>query len=140
MVFFEVEQDIKAAPEGVWAILTDAPRLVGGDLGVTRIDGDIQPGGQIKLWSEASPGRAFALRVRVFDPPRRMTWEGGMPFGLFKGVRTFALSPTKNGICFHMREEFRGAMARMIAKTIPDLTPSLHKFALGLKALAEPQS
>ncbi len=140
MVFFEVEQDIAAAPERVWAILTDAPRLVGGELGVTRIDGAIQPGGQIKLWSEASPGRAFALRVRVFEPPRRMTWEGGMPFGLFKGVRTFALTPTEGGVRFHMREEFRGAMAPVIAKTIPDLTPSLQKFALGLKALAEFQS
>lgn len=137
MTSFSVEQDIAAAPDRVWAILTDAPRLVGGGLGVTRIEGAIHPGGRFKLWSEVSPARAFSLRVAVFEPPTRMTWEGGMPFGLFKGVRTFALTATTSGTHFHMREAFTGLLAPMIVKTIPDLTPSFRKFALGLKALAE---
>lgn len=137
MAYFEVEARIGASAERVWAVLTDARRLVSGGLGLTRLDGDIAPGSRIRLWSEVSPGRAFALRVGVFEPPRKMTWEGGMPFGLFKGVRTFALAPEGHGVRFHMREEFTGAMAPMILKSIPDLTPSFKKFADGLKALAE---
>ncbi len=137
MTSFSVEQDIAAAPDRIWAILTDAPRLVAGGLGVTRIEGVIRPGGRLKLWSEVSPNRAFSLRVAAFEPPARMTWEGGMPLGLFKGVRTFTLAPMAGGTRFHMREEFSGALAAMIVKSIPDLTPSFRKFALGLKTLAE---
>lgn len=140
MTSFSVEQDIAAAPDRVWAILTDAPRLVGGGLGVTRIEGAIHPGARLKLWSEASPGRAFSLRVAVFEPPTRMTWQGGMPFGLFKGVRSFALEPIAEGTRFHMREVFSGLFAPLIVKSIPDLTPSFQRFALGLKTLAETRS
>jgi hypothetical protein len=140
MTSFEVRQDIAAEPARVWAILTDAQRLAGGDLGVTRIEGAIRPGERLKLWSQASPGRAFALKVSAFEPPLRMTWEGGMPLGLFKGVRSFTLSPTARGTHFHMREDFSGPMAPIIAKSIPDLTPSFQKFAHGLKILAETRS
>jgi hypothetical protein len=134
---YEIEQDIAAAPEHVWAILTNASRLAGGDLGITRIEGAIAPTGRIKLWSEASPKRAFALRVSGFDPPRRMIWEGGMPLGLFRGVRTFSLTPKAGGVRFRMQEVYTGVLAPMIFKSIPDLNPSFRKFALGLKTLAE---
>lgn len=137
MRFYEVEQDIAAPAEKVWAILTDAPRLVAGGLGVTRIDGAIVPAGRIKLWSEVSPGRAFPLSVGVFEPPARMTWNGGMPLGLFNGVRTFTLTPTSAGTRFRMHEAFTGLLAPLIFRSIPDLTPSFRKFALGLKTLAE---
>lgn len=140
MTSFEARQDIAAAPERVWAILTDAAQLAGGELGVTRIEGAIRPGERLKLWSEVSPGRAFALKVSVFEPPLRMTWEGGAPFGLFRGVRSFTLTPKPGGTHFHMREDFSGPMAPMIVKSIPDLTPSFQKFVRGLKTLAETRS
>jgi hypothetical protein len=134
---FEVEQDIAAPAEKVWVILTDAQRLVGADLGVTRIEGTIGARSFFKLWAETAPGRAFALRVGAFEPPGRMTWEGGMPFGLLKAVRTFTLTPNAGGVRLHMREVFSGAMAGMVVGAMPDLTPSFRKFALGVKALAE---
>lgn len=137
MTTFRTEILIAAEPSRVWAALTNAAGMVRGDMGILRLDGVIAPGKHIRLWSEASPGRAFDLRVRVFDPPRTMTWEGGMPFGLFKGVRTFTLAPEANGVRFHMQEVFSGAMAGVIVKSIPDLTPSFEKFGAGLKKLAE---
>lgn len=140
MTHYEVEERIEAPAERIWAILTDARLLAaGGRLGITRLDGDIQPGRSLKLWSEAAPAQAFALKVQDFDPPRRMTWVGGMPFGLFKGVRTFSLTPDGGAVRFHMREEFTGPLAPMIAKSIPDLTPSFTRFAAGLKQLSEKQ-
>ena len=60
-----------------------------------------------------------------------------MPLGLFRGVRTFALSAIPAGTLFHMREEFSGMLAPAIWKSMPDLTPSFEKFATGLKQLAE---
>lgn len=137
MAAYEIEQDIAAGPDRVWSILTDAARLEGGELGITRIEGHIAAGGRIKVWSEAAPGRGFALRVGSFDPPWRMTWEGGMPLGLFKGVRTFTLAPNEGGIRFRMRETFSGLLAPILFKTMPDLNPSFRRFASGLKTLAE---
>lgn len=137
MTAFQAEIFIAAEPSRIWAALTDAARMVGGDMGVLRLDGVIAPGKRIRLWSEASPEQAFDLRVDVFDPPRTMTWVGGMPFGLFRGVRTFTLAPEANGVRFHMQEVFSGPMAGMIVKSIPDLTPTFEKFAAGLKRLAE---
>ncbi|MBL8590446.1 MAG: SRPBCC domain-containing protein [Methylobacteriaceae bacterium] len=137
MPHVEIDEEIAAPPGRVWAALTDAPRLVAGGLGVTRLDGVIAPGARLKLWSQAAPGRAFALRVGVFHPPAEMTWEGGMPFGLFRGVRRFTIEPTQRGSRFRMSETFSGPLAGLILRATPDLTPSFRTFARGLKALAE---
>jgi hypothetical protein len=134
---FEVRRHIRATPARAWACLTDAQRLVTGNLGITRLEGRIAAGEKLKLWSEAAPGRAFPLKVTAFDAPRSMRWEGGMPFGLFKGVRQFNLEPHDGGVLFHMREDYSGPLLGLIGKSLPDLTPSFEKFAAGLAALAE---
>ena len=134
---FEVRRQIRATPARVWSCLTDTRRLVAGNLGVTRLEGEIAPGAKLKLWSEAAPGRAFPLKVTMFEAPHRMTWEGGMPFGLFKGVRQFHLEPQEGGVLFHMREDYSGLLLGLIGKSLLDLTPSFEKFAAGLAALAE---
>lgn len=137
MKVYEVRRTIAASPERVWAHLTDADQLVSGGLSITRLEGTIAQGARLTLWSEASPDRGFALTVTDFSPHRRMVWEGGMPLGLFKGVREFTLTPTREGTEFHMRERMTGVLAPLIGRSIPDLTPSFEKFASGLKALAE---
>jgi hypothetical protein len=35
--------------------------------------------------------RTFSLTVSDVEPPNAMVWSDGMPLGLFRGVRTFAL-------------------------------------------------
>jgi hypothetical protein len=134
---FETSTRISAPPERVWSVLTDAPRLVREGFGITRIDGAIAPGARLRLWSEVSPDRAFSIKVTTFDVARAMVWSGGMPFGLFRGVRTFSLAPEGGGTHFHMREEFSGPMLGLIAKSMPDLTPSFETFAAALKAQSE---
>lgn len=134
---FEVRCTIAASPARVWAHLTDAQALVAGGLGIERIEGTIAPGAAVKVWSAASPGRAFALRVTEFAPPRRMVWSGGMPLGLFTGVRQFTLTPEGAGTEFHMREDFSGLLSPLIAGSIPDLQPSFEQFADGLRRLSE---
>lgn len=84
-----------------------------------RLDGRIALGEKLSIVSKASPGRAFAAKVTEFVPGKRMVWSGGMPLGLFKGVRTFTLTADGNG------------------STMPDLGPSFTQFASGLKARAE---
>ncbi len=61
-----------------------------------------------------------------------------MPLGLFKGVRTFSLSPQEAGVTrFDMREEYTGPLLPLIWRSMPDLGPSFEQFASGLKARAE---
>lgn len=136
---FDVRRTIAAPAEQVWACLTDGPGLVAAGLGIHRLEGAVAPGARLKLWTVASPDRAFALRVTEFRPPRRMVWTGGMPLGLFTGVRTFTLIPVPGGSAtdFHMSEEFSGLLAPLITRSIPDLTASFEMFADGLRALAE---
>ncbi len=137
MHFYEIRHSIAAPAERVWANLVDARKIVEGGLGLLKIEGRIGPGETIKLWSEAAPKRAFRLRVTAWEPARRMIWEGGMPLGLFRGVRGFELTPSEGGVSFHMREDFSGPLVKLIWKSMPDLNPSFAKFARGLQALSE---
>lgn len=138
MKSFEASADINASPEKVWSIITDARGLPTWDSGIERVEGTIAPGETIKLYVKVNPGRAFPLKVSGFDPPRRMVFSGGMPLGLFKGVRTYSLAPLAGGgTAFKMREEYTGPLLGMIWKSIPDLNPSFQQFARGLKQKAE---
>ena len=102
-----------------------------------RVEGAIAPQEQIKVVSEANPKRAFAVKVTEFVPGERMVWSGGMPLGLFKGVRTFTLTRDGTATRFVMREEYTGPMLPLIWRSMPDLQPSFEQFANGLKARAE---
>ena len=137
MKHYDASATIDARPEQVWAILIDAPAYAQWDSGVQKVEGRIAPGEKIKVVSEANPGRAFPVEVAEFEPARRMVWSGGMPLGLFKGVRTFSLSPDGARTRFTMREEYTGPMLPLIWRSMPDLGPSFEQFARGLKARAE---
>ena len=138
MKSFEASAQIEASPDTIWAILTDAPNYATWDSGVVRVDGRIAPGERITVVSEVNPGRTFPVEVVEFSPGRRMVWSGGMPLGLFKGVRTFTLAPQGDAATqFTMREEYSGLLAPLIVRSIPDLNPSFTRFANGLKRRAE---
>jgi hypothetical protein len=134
---YESGASIDADPERVWAVLTDAHRWPSWDSGVERVDGTVGPGETIKVTSSANPGRAYPVEVAELAAPRRMVWRGGMPLGLFRGVRTYELEPRPGGTEFRMREEFSGPLLPVIWRSIPDLGPSFRQFAAGLKAEAE---
>lgn len=136
MESYEASATINAPAATVWSILTDTQGLTRWGSGITKIEGAIQAGGKIKVFTEVSD-RAFPLNVVELTEPSRMVWQGGMPLGLFKGVRTFTLDDNAGTTAFHMREEFTGLLLPLIWKSMPDLNPSFQKFASGLKAEAE---
>jgi hypothetical protein len=135
---FSATRSINAAPETVWRIITDAPNYPTWDPGVIRIEGTIAPGETVTAYSKLSPKRAFPAKVTVFEPGKRMTWTGGMPLGLFKGVRTFTLDARPDGsVEFTLRETFSGPLLPLIGRTIPDMTQNFEDFVDGLKQHAE---
>ena len=138
MKFYEARSNIKASPQKVWQVLTDGEKYPTWDSGIERFEGKIAPGATVKLFVKVNPGRAFPLKVTELASDRRMVFSGGMPLGLFKGVRTYTLdADTTGGTDFHMREEYTGPLLGMMWKSIPDLGPSFQQFADGLKKKAE---
>lgn len=137
MKSYEASAAIAATPEAVWAVLTNGAEYPSWDSGVKRVEGVVERDAKIKVFSELSPNRAFPVVVSEFEPGRRMAWRGGMPLGLFRGVRTFSLEPDGDGTKFAMREEFTGPLLPLIWRTMPDLQPSFDQFSAGLKERAE---
>ena len=116
MMTYEASETIRATPEEVWAVLGDVTHYPDWDSGVERVEGELAPGAKLKVFSKVSPGRAFPVKVAELEPGARMTWRGGMPLGLFKGVRTYRLEPAGAGETrFAMREQFSGPLLPLIA-------------------------
>lgn len=140
MLAFSTHIEIQSPAEHVWRVLTDLPKWVEWNHTIERTEGHAVLGAKVTVFVKANPGRAFPVRVTGFDAPRRMVWTGGMPFGLFRGRRTYELaSPSMAETTFRMHEEFSGLLAGVIGKSIPDLQPAFDEFALCLKREVERQ-
>jgi hypothetical protein len=135
---YRASTTIAAAPEVIWAILTDAARYPEWDPGVERIEGRIAPGERITAYTKLSPGRAFPVTVSEFTPGQKMVWSSKMPLGLFKGERTFLLKPQRHGrVEVAIWERFSGLLLPLIGRSLPNLTPTFEAFLAGLKRRAE---
>lgn len=135
---FQSAAAIQANASVIWKILTDAPAYASWNTTVNRVDGRIALGEKVTVHVKINPGRAFAVTVTEFTPERRMVWTGGMPLKLFKGERTFTLTPgTAGSVEFQMKEVYSGLMSRLIVRSIPDLQPAFDEFATCLKREAE---
>ena len=137
MTTYSVRETIDAEPSVVWALLTDAAAYPEWNSTIVSLDGVIELGNRISLVSTVNPKRAFKLTVTEMNAPERMVWSDGMPLGLFKGVRTYTLTPDGDGTVFEMVEEFSGLLEPLISKGIPDMSESFREFAASLKRAAE---
>ncbi len=136
---YSVERQIAASPQTVWAVLADGSNYADWDPNIEKLDGTIGLGETITVHTKLS-ARAFPVKVTRFEANATMEWTGGMPLGLFKGVRKFTLMAKDGGTEFIMREVFSGLLLPLIGRTIPDLSASFEQFADGLKARAESQA
>jgi uncharacterized protein YndB with AHSA1/START domain len=133
---YAVAIDVAAPPSRLWALLTDAADFPRWNTTVTSIEGRIAEGERIAVRVPISE-RVFKLSVRDVVPDQRMTWSDGMA-PMFKGVRTYTLTPKPNGATeFRMVEEFKGLMLPMIAGQLPDFGPVFEQYARDLKRAAE---
>ncbi len=134
---YEASSLIGATPTQVWQVLADATSWPTWDSGVSKVDGHLAIGEKLTIAVDANPGRAFPVKVVTLDEPERIVLRGGMPLGLFTGERTYTLRAEGAVTNFTMREEYKGPLAGVIFKSIPDLDPSFHRFAQGLKEQVE---
>lgn len=132
-----VEIDIRATPEKIWALLTDVPNLTRWNSTLISVEGRIALGETIKLKAKTAPDRVFNLKISQVNAPNLLVWEDGMA-PMFKGVRTYTLTPQGNGSTrFAMREVISGLMLPMIGGSLPDFKPSFDQYAADLKRAAE---
>lgn len=124
--------DIDAAPETIWALLTDADSFKSWNSTIIDLTGKIAPGERIQLRSTLAPERAFKLKVKDFEPPKRLSWGDAM------GTRIFTLTPiAEKGTRFTMSERIGGPIFPLFARMIPPFDESFNQFARDLKTAAE---
>jgi hypothetical protein len=139
-----VRCDIHAAPERIWALLTDARAFPAWNSTVTSLEGDITLGSTLALKVPLDPKRTFRPKVTRLDrgssnenEKMEMEWSDGFA-PMFRGVRTFTLTPKADGMTeFAMTEVFSGLMLPLIRKSLPDFGPAFEAFARDLRRAAE---
>ncbi len=105
MTSYSVKETIDATPEKLWGLLTDSSAFPDWNSTIVSMKGDIKVGNKIALVSTVNPKREFKINVTEMNAPSRMVWSSGMPLGLFKGERTFTLTPAgEAGTTFEMVE------------------------------------
>jgi hypothetical protein len=131
-----VEVTIHATATVVWRILTDAPAFPRWNSTVSGIEGAISEGARLRLHVPGT-NRVFTPTVTGVVSNERMTWTGGFA-PLFKGVRTFVLTPRDIASTeFAMTERFSGLLLPLLRSSLPDFGPVFRVYADDLKREAE---
>jgi uncharacterized protein YndB with AHSA1/START domain len=127
-----VSIEIKADAAIVWALLTKASDYPRWNSTVTSIEGTIALGEKIKLKSTLDAKRTFKLKVKEFEPEKRLVWGDG------QGNRAYTITKNANGtVTFSMIEKIGGFMFPLYAKHIPSFDQSFEQFASDLKKESE---
>ncbi|MBI1282003.1 MAG: SRPBCC domain-containing protein [Anaerolineaceae bacterium] len=132
-----VTTNIRAKPEVIWGLLTNAADMPKWNSTIISVEGSIKPGETIKLKSVSNPKRIFNLKIAEFNPPTKLVWgDGTAP--MFKGVRTYTLTAKPDGTTdFNMTEVISGILLLMIGGSLPDFKPTFEQYAADLKREAE---
>ncbi len=116
----------------VWALLTNASDFPRWNSTVVSIQGEIRKGETIQLKSTLDEKRTFKLKIKEFEPEKRLVW------GDAQGNRVYSLTKGEAGnVHFSMAEKIGGPLFPLFAGMIPPFDASFEKFAADLKKEAE---
>ena len=82
-----VSVSIQADPAIVWALLTNAADYPRWNSTVVSLKGEIKQGGNIELKSTLDEKRTFRLKVREFEPEKRLVWGDSTGDGFIQSQR-----------------------------------------------------
>ena len=133
---YESKTLINARKCTVWDIITDGGNYTVWNSGITHIDGELRHGGTIRVRTPSGGNRMFRIRVRQI-PGEVMTWTGGMPFALFKSVRTFTLTPDGGKTLLHVRQDFAGPLQGLLWNAVPDIEKTFAEYLSAVKKRSE---
>lgn len=69
-----VSISINAPSKLIWSLLTEASQYSKWNSTVLSIEGNIPPGETIKLKSKLDPKRILKLKVKQFEPTKKLAW------------------------------------------------------------------
>jgi hypothetical protein len=134
--------DIEAAPERVWAVLTDFAAFPDWNPFMVRAEGNVRQGERLTIRMQPDSGRAMTFRPTVLEaePNRRLRWLGRVLVpGVFDGEHSFSIEPLGSGkVRLVQEEEFRGVLVPLMARSLDRGTlPAFEKMNHALKRRAE---
>ncbi|QDG87077.1 hypothetical protein [Pseudarthrobacter sp. NIBRBAC000502770] len=101
-----------------------------------RLRDELRNGGTIRIRTRTGANRTLRLRVQQM-PGEVMTWTGGLPLGLFTGVRTLKLEPRGGMTHLRVKEEFTGPLRGLPWKASPDMQQAFTDYVDAVKERAE---
>lgn len=132
---------IKAAPEKIWAILTEFENYPAWNPFIQTIKGEKKPGGKLEIFIQppGAGGMKFKPKVLVFEKNQEIRWAGKMFFkGLFEGEHYFLLQPNERGTTeFIHGEKFRGILVPFLKGTLKKTREGFELMNQELKILCE---
>jgi hypothetical protein len=133
--------DIDAAPEAVWAVLTDLPAYPGWNPFIRELHGELAVGERLEVTMQPEGGRAMTFRptVRSVEPNRELRWLGRLVApGVFDGEHRFAIEPIAGGSRLVHEERFGGVLVPLLAKGLRKKTlPAFERMNEAVKERAE---
>ena len=133
--------DIEAAPEGVWAVLSDLPSYPSWNPFIREASGTLAAGERLDLTMQPEGGRAMRFRPTVLEaqPGRELRWLGRLVApGVFDGEHRFAIEPTAGGSRLVQEERFTGLLVPLLAKGLRKRTlPAFEQMNEAVKERAE---
>lgn len=126
-----VSTPIQADPAIVWALLTNAADFPRWNSTVVSLKGEIRQGGDLELKSTLDEKRVFKLKVKEFEPEKRLVWGDNM------GSRVYTITKSGTGVIFTMAERIGGPLFPLFAGFIPSFDESFERFTADLKKEAE---
>lgn len=126
-----ISVSIMADPGIVWALLTNTSDYPRWNSTVVSIKGEIRQGGNIELKSTLDEKRTFKLKIKEFEPQKRLVWGDAM------GNRIYSLTKKDASVRFEMTEKIGGPLFPLFAGYIPAFDEAFERFAADLKREAE---
>ena len=118
-----IETPIAAPVEVVWDVMTDLPRYGEWNPFITSIEGELQPGAQLRVTFEL-PGRkprTLTPTVTAIEPERRISWLGRLWLpGLVDAAHSLQITIGESGPVFVHREDFRGVLIPALGGVLRD--------------------
>ncbi len=135
---FSISVEIKATPQRVWEVLSDAERWPEWTPSVTSVellDKPLAVGGRATIRQPELPPAKF--KITAFDSGKSFTWATGIPGIVF--VRAHhSVEPAPQGARATLRLRFDGLLGGFLGKKMKELNNRyLAMEAAGLKRFAE---
>ena len=140
----ETSIDIDAAPEAVWAVLSDLSSYPSWNPFIREASGTLAAGERLDIELQPTRGRAMRFRPTVLaaDANSELRWLGRLGVrGVFDGEHRIAIEPTGGGSRLVQEERFTGVLVPFLARSLRRGTlPGFERMNEAVKERVEAQT